>query len=512
MLLLFCFVSCTGLHEARETIAEADSLRTTGVQYDDSLRLDSAYQTLGSWWNRNIHPDDYAGACYYYGRLHRNRGNQVEAMRCFINGTHAQYLYKPIVNPLFSNHSILGRTYSNMGTMCHTIEEYQLSYDMYEKSSEQFLIANDTITYYYALYDMSFELSEMCMYDETMALLNKIENECEDDNVLSYTWITRLNLYDKIEKYDSVIYASDKLQELGNHAAIGYVTKAQAYCHLEQYDSAVFYAKRVMKHPYASPQDKCNMLYILTYNDTAVNEEEIKRRSEERGDIDRYIIDPLEQQVSQAVQILRQDIDRPPKIIHLILFLISVCFLIAVSWFAKIRIRKQHTRAIDDIASKRQQLVSQTIHEHQKQELLLKDQKEIKEHNTNLLRHNEQLQQQTEAHRQYIINEIENNCKRLQSMVDWRNEICWKDFEALCDYMNKTFFNIIHKLAKSYNLNEKEIRLCILVFLGFLSDKQMAGFLFYSDKTIRGAKMRVANKIGTNSAKFRAFLINCVIE
>ena len=350
--------------------------------------------------------------------------------------------------------------------------------------------ANDTTLYYYALSEMAFELSEMCMYDETMAVLNKIENECEDKNVLSYTWITRLKFYEKKGDADSVIYAADKLQELGNHAAIGYVKKAQAYWYLEQYDSAVYYANYVMSLPYAVAEEKYNMLYILIYNDTTINEEEKIKHTEERADIDKEILDPMHQQVTQAVRILRQDIDRKPKFVHIILFFLSVCLVIAVSWFAKLRIRKQHTRAIDDIAAKQQQLVSQTIQEQQKQELL---------------------QQQTEEHRQYIINEIENNCKRLQSSEDWQKEICWKDFKALCDYMNKSFFNIIHKLAKSYNLNEKEMRLCILVLLGFFSDKQMAGLLFYSDKTIRGVKMRVANKIGTNSAKFRAFLINCVI-
>lgn len=506
------------MHEARETIAEADSLRAAGVAYDDSLRLDSAYHTLGSWWNRNIHPDDYAGACYYYGRLHRNRGNQVEAMRCFINGTHAQYLYKPIVNPLFSNHSILGGTYTNIGMMCHAIKEFQLAFDMYEKCSEQFKKSNNSTFYYYALYEMSFELAEMNKYNDAMTILNKIENECKDEKVLSYPWITRLKLYDKIEKYDSVIYASNKLQELGNHAAIGYVKKAQAYWHLEQYDSAVLYANYVMSLPYAAAEDKFNMLYILIYNDTTAGNKERIRLTEERADIDKEILDPIHQQVSQAVEILRQDINVKTPYLNIILLLASVCLLIAIAMFVKLRTIRIHKQSITEINQEknqieemRQEVVSLTIEEQQKQNILREQQQQIEEEISTLQKKNDNLLKQQLQNKQSRLNIIYQNCENIKSSDDLYKELCWKDYDRMCDIINTNFFKLATKLKKYYNLSDQEIRLCILVLLE-QSQETISQMLNYSSNGIGKFKYRVSKKMGTTNKKLREIILEISVE
>jgi len=54
------------LHEAREVIAVADSLRAEGQAYTDSVTIAEAYNTLYSW--RYFYPTDYVHACYHYGR------------------------------------------------------------------------------------------------------------------------------------------------------------------------------------------------------------------------------------------------------------------------------------------------------------------------------------------------------------------------------------------------------------------------------------------------------------
>ena len=55
--------STKGLHEAQETVREADSVWQAGQSYSDSTRLAQAYETLGKW--RVIYPDEYAHACYH---------------------------------------------------------------------------------------------------------------------------------------------------------------------------------------------------------------------------------------------------------------------------------------------------------------------------------------------------------------------------------------------------------------------------------------------------------------
>ena len=90
LLPLFCMLcACSGLGEARHTLTAADSMRVNeGVAYangvpannvqrgvGDSLALAEAYTLLGHW--RLIYPDDYARACYYYGYMLRQHGDQV---------------------------------------------------------------------------------------------------------------------------------------------------------------------------------------------------------------------------------------------------------------------------------------------------------------------------------------------------------------------------------------------------------------------------------------------------
>ena len=71
---------------------------------------------------------------------------------------------------------------------------------------------------------------------------------------------------------------------------------------------------------------------------------------------------------------------------------------------------------------------------------------------------------------------------------------------------------LANKLSCTHALNEKEIRLCILVFLGYYTDKQMADILCYSDKSIRAIKRNTALKLGTTSANLHRFLVEMVLN
>ncbi len=89
MLLGLPCCACQPVRDAQQTVAVADSLRVNeGATYDDSLALAEAYSTLGHW--RLIYPNAFTRACYDYGRMLRDRNDQVAAMRAFISGTHAR--------------------------------------------------------------------------------------------------------------------------------------------------------------------------------------------------------------------------------------------------------------------------------------------------------------------------------------------------------------------------------------------------------------------------------------
>ncbi|MBR1878415.1 MAG: hypothetical protein IJ814_05335 [Paludibacteraceae bacterium] len=133
ILLLAALVSCSPrpLREAQNVVAQADSLWHNGQMYGidagDSATLANAYETLGkhAFVHRTSVFRTYVHSCYHYGRLLRQKDNPVEAMQVFINATHT---------PAHDYH-ILGRVYSNMGSICHLAGEYGLAYDMYERSA-----------------------------------------------------------------------------------------------------------------------------------------------------------------------------------------------------------------------------------------------------------------------------------------------------------------------------------------------------------------------------------------
>ena len=92
------------------------------------------------------------------------------------------------------------------------------------------------------------------------------------------------------------------------------------------------------------------------------------------------------------------------------------------------------------------------------------------------------------------------------------NDLHWKNSEELYETVNTLFCQLANKLKAIGSLNEKDIRLCILVLIGNMKDKEIADILCYSDKTIRGTKRKVAIKLGTTSAGLRNFLLNKAAE
>ena len=206
------FMSCShadGSHmsvrEAQEVVVQADSLWHNGQMYGvdegDSATLARAYETLKD------HPvfstlvlgtssrGTYSHACYHYGKLLRAKDDPVAAMQVFIDATHSHT----------RDYHILGRVYSNMGSICHLGGEYQLSYDMFEKSANMFLRNGDTLSYYYGLNEMAFELAEQGKKEETVRLINDITTNCNDKFVHRKTTETKALLYRNIGLYDSVV-------------------------------------------------------------------------------------------------------------------------------------------------------------------------------------------------------------------------------------------------------------------------------------------------------------------
>lgn len=442
------FVSCSprSLHEARSVVAEADSLWLEGGLYSDSAQLAQAYTTLEHW--QRFYADDYAHACYHYGKLLRKHEDPVSAMRVFINATHS---------PSHDYH-ILGRVYSNMGSICHIAGNYSLAYEMYERSAELFLCNRDTLLYYYDLNNMAYEMAESGQKDVSYIILNKIEKECSCYNISVKMLETKANACKQVQQYDSTIYYARKLYGIGEPEPTTLILLAQAYSFIGKKDSATYYAKELLTGK-ASLSDLNNALYILTNDDETKSLDAVRQAAADRSDVQK-LIEIRKGNLAQASLILHQELNKSPDWRRYVIILFVFVGIIAASvlpvlW--KKRKEKMH-RQVAAIADMQAENMIKSINTH-------------------------------------------------IDVSDLNSTLHWKNYDSMKVNADLYMGGIVSKL-ESYRLNETEIRFCVLTILDF-RQKQIAETIHYSYPSgLKTLKKRIADKLGTTTRELRDFLLH----
>ena len=443
---LVCLCACSpaALHEAQYTVSQADSLWNAGQTYNDSLALAQAYKTLGYW--RWFYPDNYVHACYHYGRLLRRKDDLAAAMQTLVNATHTRS----------HDYHILGRVYSNMGSICHLANEFSLSYDMYDRSADYFLKNGDSLLYYYGLNNMAFELAEQGKKEEAYVLLDSIVRNCTNQVVLIKVPESKAEACLNLKQYDSVIYYSYLLYSLGNYEPTPFLLRAKAYSMLGCRDSSVYYAQYVLS---VSNElfDRNSALYILTHNDDSKDREDVRKISADRSDVQKQI-EIRQGKMSQAVQLLQQDLARKPDLTWLIAVIITL-LIIGGIFYRRSRTRKKQMHAqIEQIMEQQSDSIIQSIKQHI-------------------------------------------DCNDLENTLHWKNYTAMKADADL--YMG----GIVSKL-ENRNLNETEIRFCLLTMLD-LSLAKIADIIHYSYPSgIKTLKKRTSVKLGTTPQNLRDFLFH----
>ena len=457
ILLALCllFVSCSPreIREAKHTVTLADSLWHAGTPCDDSTSLAQAYETLGAlpFPFREVLGvgSTYAHACYHYGRLLRQKENPVEAMQVFINATHSHT----------SDYHILGRIYSNMGDIAHLANEFELSYDMYKRSGEMFLYNGDSLNYYYAMNDMALELAEQGRKEDALALLNEIENLSIEDYLIAKVWETKAELYRITAQYDSAIYCINEKCALGYVEPTDILIKAQAYDNLNQKDSALIYANSILTDFNASYQNKFNALYIVLHNDSTLSAEDISTMASEREDIRYNEYELIRERCVAAVQLLNEDLHKSLEWSKWALSLLSL-----VSGIVIIIITKKLL-----------------IHKH---------------------RAHDQITALTDERAENITESIKNHI----AGKDFRQTLHWNDYSAMKADVDLYMGGLAKKL-ESHNLNEVQIRFCVLTMLDFPLRKIAKEMHYSYPSAIKTLKKRTSDKLGTKPPDLKEFLL-----
>ena len=458
---LFFLASCLGwqgcsrraLDEAQQVVAEADSLwhegKMYGIDEGDSLSLAQAYETLGKYSafytfvHRTSSLGTYAHACYHYGRLLREKNDPVSAMQVFIDATHSRT----------DDLHILGRIYSNIGDICHLAGDYPLAYDMYERSGDMYLQNGDTLLYYYDLNNMAYELAEQGKEKETIDLISKIET-CANKDILFITKETKARLYLKCRQYDSTLYYAQMLFSIDTTYSSASLLIAQAYSFMGIKDSATRYANIVLSQS-QELFERNNALYILTNDDETRDKESIREVAAERSDTQK-LIEIQKGKLSQAVQLLELDLNLKPDFRWVYAIIITtLCTGGAFYWRFRIRKRQMHSR-IEKMIERQNDNVMQSIKQH------------------------------------IDVNDI-------------TQTLHWKNYAAMKVDADLYLGGIVSKLEKQ-DLNETEIRFCLLTMLDF-SLKHIAETIHYGHPSgIKTLKKRISIKLGTTPPQLRDFL------
>ncbi|MBQ3997947.1 MAG: hypothetical protein II644_01270 [Paludibacteraceae bacterium] len=468
-----CLCACTphSVREAQSVVEQADSLWLAGQSYADSAQLAQAYSTLHSW--RSVYPDEYAHACYHYGRLLRAQDDPVAAMECFINATHTQT----------DDYHILGRAYSNMGDLCHMASEFSLAYDMYEHCADMYLRNGDTLLYYYGLYHMAFEKATVKDSMATISLLEIIDTISMGELPL-YTALTYAELYVKCKQYPTAIQYAQKVFSAKNcNNTLSALIIAKCYSYMGEKDSATWYANMVMSQT-CELYEANNALYILTNDDEKRDKDGIREAAADRSDTQK-LIEIQQSRLSQAVLILEQDFNRK-KDWRWLYAILATLMIVAICLFCYIfRKRKHHL------------LLSQQL-EH------------LTSAASNIQEKHKKLTARYQTNHERMEEDIKRKCAVMRRNPHLTAEMEWTHYDSLCNNIDQQFYGLASDLRKK-QLNETEVRLCVLVLLD-MSRAEIANMLPYALNSVGKLKDHTAKKLGTTGKNLRNYLLLAVIE
>ena len=330
-----------------------------------------------------------------------------------------------------------------------------------------------------------------------MSLLCKITEENTDSSVILSTYETYTEYYVFTQQYDSTIYYVNLLQQAGYYESTCLVNKALAYYYLNINDSSLYYANKVINNS-DSYGDNYNMLYIVIHADSTLSQ--LKRDSliSKRYDIG-LILRNEQGLLSHSVELLEQHKKRKillTRVAISFIVLIVLCFLVIILHVNRIRrnrINLQQSK--EKLAAINNQILEQT-------------------HNLNKLKNEYELvtNKKDLTKNEIVKTQLLQTIDSIRQCPDFEKEFMWKDYKQMTHLVNFKLFNIISKISSEYpSLDEKDIRICILVILGFKYD-EIANLIHRSPLSISRFKRDIAKKMGTKSELLQDFLIEKIIN
>lgn len=212
--------------------------------------------------------------------------------------------------------------------------------------------------------------------------------------------------------------------------------RAQAYTFLGRNDSALYYAKRVVEQT-DNPRYLDDVYYILSHCDATAEVEDIRRLADERTDIQRTL-ESIRPEWIEAMSLAKQALVPSQQSLKWWIGIVLAVLAVGVAAWGAWRLWKRKKQA----------------------------------------------------------SSLEQQCRALRKSTRIREELHWNDYARFCAVCNERLWGIADKLDQR-GLSEREIRICVLVLIGF-SYAEIAEILFRAENGIGKDKYLIAKHLGVS--------------
>lgn len=484
-LTLFLFIagtiaSCQSWRDAKTVVKEADSLLVVHkVVTRDTAALLSAIHTLDGVLGR-VFAREYLAKAYYF------MGRNFYYLNDFSTAAD-YYILCDRMNP--SDPMYKGRINSCMGYLCkqdscfeEALAFYERANEAFEKSGDERRIANGLLSiaecyiflHQYAIADSLLHIAER--YDVADSIY------CVRKNTLRGFW------YYHQQQYDFALF---HLKSVGAYSCctefkcFAYQFVIQVLYNTNHLNEALFYVEYIIQNS-KNPCYLSNAYYVLILlaeqNDD-VNS--LAKYSYLREDMDRKNRHYMESYAGATTKLMTYMVDPEPfRCWKIALFICVVLILLAMSG---VIVHKKRGKEI----TIQKAIVEAELHKWQEQ-----------------MRENLAIEEANAAAKRKIISDIV--MMHTEDFLPYKG--IWKDEKELYRLANSSFGFIIYRLHDTYrNLNNREIKICLMVLLDF-SHKMIANIACCSEESISTIKQRLARKLSTSPRELREFLMDFIMK
>ena len=453
------FVSCQSWHEAKEVIAEADSLLAKGVIMRDTVVLASSIRTLDNFIGRLCERDKLAKAYYLMGRnLDDYSHNFSDAAEYYIAADRIKT----------KDYVLRGRINSCMGFLCKQDSCFEEALVFYERANEAFAKSGNDKRYANGLVSIAEQYVNLKEYTKADSVLS-LADDYEIDSALYARKIDvkALACYNQ-QMYDSALVYLLSIKEYPRNLearCFSYMKIMHNHECINQLCNNKWYAEYIVTHSKNSNYRSNAYFYLMILAELNNDIENLSVYSHAREDEDRNIRNANES-CAQATMNLKSYLHNPYPSRRITYYIFALCALLCLLGVLAYWLYKRYH------LTKKMHTDTLQIHENEKME-------------------------RRDAYLKRVCNHS----------IHFMKPDVWKNDQRLRESANLHFSDMFTRLRDTYHLSDQEIKICLMILLEY-SREQMATLLYLQPNTISKAKNKIAKDLATTSVHLRDFLID----